>query len=240
MPQLSCENLAIGYEGKTIARNINFNINEGDYLCILGENGSGKSTLMKTILGLEKQLSGSIKLGENITCREFGYLTQRSELQRDFPASVKEVVYSGLQSKSRFSPFYKKSDKMLAQSIMEKMNVLDFQNRCFRKLSGGQQQRVLLSRSLCAAKKILFLDEPMAGLDANVSVEFYSMIERLNREENLTIVMISHDIQASLKYASHILHVGNDVLFCTKEEYLTSSHAHIFNISDGGKKDGTI
>ncbi|MFI3212191.1 MAG: ABC transporter ATP-binding protein [Eubacteriales bacterium] len=235
MEQLICENLSLGYDGHKILENLNFTVSKGDYLCIIGENGAGKSTLMKSILGLIDPISGEIKLGKELLRKEFGYLTQQSEIQKDFPASVREIVLSGCQSKCGMRPFYNKKERELAKQAMEKMDILHLKNRCYRELSGGQQQRVLLARALCATEKIIFLDEPVSGLDQNVSADLYSVIEELNKKDNITIVMISHDIEASLKYATHVLHIGKNSFFGTKEEYLQSEISIFFNIEKGGQ-----
>lgn len=222
MAQLSCQNLSLGYEGKEILSGLSFVVNSGDYLCIVGENGSGKSTLMRTVLGLKKPMSGKIFTGDGLSANEIGYLPQQTLVQRDFPASVKEIVISGNQGRCGLRPFYNKQEKELAAENMKKMGILDLQNRCYRELSGGQQQRVLLARALCATKKMLLLDEPVAGLDPKVTADMYSLIDGLNKEDKITIIMISHDLDAATKYASHILHIGKDIFFGTKEEYIKS------------------
>lgn len=232
MALLKIQDLSLGYDSKTIVENLNFELNEGDYLCIVGENGSGKSTLMKTLLGLQSQVSGDIIKDESLKKNDIGYLPQQTIVQKDFPASVKEIVLSGCQARNGFRPFYSKADKKLANENMKKMMVWDIRNRCYRELSGGQQQRVLLARALCATKKILLLDEPVAGLDPKVTSEMYEIIENLNKE-NITIIMISHDINAAVKYASHILHIGDDVFFGTREEYISSDMGKRF-ITGGG------
>lgn len=222
MALLTCRNVTLGYDNKKIAENINFEVSAGDYLCIVGENGSGKSTLMKTILGLTSPISGEITLGDGLKVNEIGYLPQQTEIQKDFPASVIEIVRSGCLNKSGFRPFYNKEEKKNALHNMEKMGISDLAHRCYSELSGGQQQRVLLARALCAAGKILLLDEPVAGLDPKVTAEMYDLIQTLN-QEGITIIMISHDIAAAIKYATHILHVGQTPLFWgTKSDYLKS------------------
>ena len=221
MAQIICKDLELGYEGSTIVSGLNFTVNAGDYLCIVGENGSGKSTLMKTLLRLRQPVSGTLETGDGLAVNEIGYLPQQTLVQRDFPASVWEIVLSGCLNKCGLRPFYNKAEKQRALDNMEKMNILDLKDRCYRELSGGQQQRVLLARALCAAEKILLLDEPVAGLDPKVTAEMYETIASLNKE-GITIVMISHDIQAALKYADHILHIGHELFFGTKEEFLTS------------------
>lgn len=233
MAQITCKNLTLGYENRTIQENLNFSINAGDYLCIVGENGSGKSTLMKTLLHLQPPISGTIELGDGLHKNEIGYLPQQTLVQRDFPASVKEIVLSGCQGRCGWRPFYNKEDKEIARKAMEKMMIQDLQDRCYRELSGGQQQRVLLARALCAAKKILLLDEPVSGLDPKVTAEMYQLIEDLNKKDEITIIMISHDIEAAVRYATHILHIGEHCFFGTKKQYLESSLGRHFTGQEG-------
>ena len=222
MALLTCNNLTLGYEGKEVLEGLSFSVNTGDYLCILGENGSGKSTLMKAILGLISPMQGDVSTDEGLRHREIGYLPQQTIVQRDFPASVREIVISGSQGRKGLQPFYSKEDKQLAAQNMERMGITHLQNRCYRELSGGQQQRVLLARALCATKKLLLLDEPVAGLDPKVTTEMYSLIDALNKKDGITVIMISHDIQAALRYADHILHIGANVFFGTRREFLDS------------------
>ena len=222
MSILTGSNLSLGYAGKEIIASINFKVNKGDYLCIVGENGTGKSTLMKTILGLLKPIKGEIIFGDDLKKNEIGYLPQQTIVQRDFPASVEEIVLSGCQGRMGMRPFYSKEEKLLAKKNMERMNILNLSKRCYRELSGGQQQRVLLTRALCATRKVLLLDEPVTGLDPKVMAELYSLIKRLN-EEGITIIMISHDIAVAVRYASHVLHIDKSTFFGTKEEYLKSN-----------------
>ena len=233
MAQITCKNLTLGYENRAIQENLNFSINAGDYLCIVGENGSGKSTLMKTLLHLQPPISGTIELGDGLHKNEIGYLPQQTLVQRDFPASVKEIVLSGCQGRCGWRPFYNKEDKEIARKAMEKMMIQDLQDRCYRELSGGQQQRVLLARALCAAKKILLLDEPVSGLDPKVTAEMYQLIQDLNKRDEITIIMISHDIEAAVRYATHILHIGEHCFFGTKKQYLESSLGRHFTGQEG-------
>ncbi len=221
MSILTGSNLSLGYEGKEIIKDISFEIEQGDYICIVGENGAGKSTLMKTILGLIEPVNGEIVWGEGLNKKEIGYLPQQTIVQRDFPASVEEIVLSGCQGHMGIRSFYTKEEKQLAKDNMEKMNIFHLGKCCYRKLSGGQQQRVLLARALCATKKLLLLDEPVAGLDPKAMAELYELIEKLNKE-GITVIMISHDIAVAVKYASKVLHVSDHTFFGTKEDYLKS------------------
>ena len=229
MPQLTCENLTLGYEGETVVSNLSFKVETGNYLCIVGENGSGKSTLMKTILKLKTPLSGQIFTGDGLESSEIGYLPQQTVVQRDFPASVNEVVLSGCLNRCGFRPFFNEHEKRMARDNMEKLGIAGLARRCYRELSGGQQQRVLLARALCATRKILLLDEPTAGLDPKAAVDMYNLIAKLN-ESGTTVIMISHDIAASVKYASHILHIGDGaaLFFGTKADYLKSGAGRIY------------
>ena len=221
MPLLTIRNLSFGYDSHAIISDLNFTVSAGDYLCIVGENGSGKTTLMKTLLHLREPLSGEIIAGDGLKPNEIGYLPQQTIVQKDFPASVREIVMSGFQGRIGLRPFYNKAEKQLAEENMERMGITRLADTCYRELSGGQQQRVLLARALCATRKILLLDEPVSGLDPKMTAEMYSLIESLNRE-GITIIMISHDIAAAVKYATHILHIGSQVFFGTREEYIRS------------------
>lgn len=231
MAQLICQNVSLGYDNQVIVQNLDFSIEAGDYLCIVGENGSGKTTLMKALLGLHAPLGGRILTGDGVKQNEIGYLPQQTDVQRDFPASVREIVRSGCQGRCGIRPFYKKEEKELAEKNMERMGITQFADRCYRELSGGQQQRVLLARALCATQKLLLLDEPVSGLDPRVTAEMYQLIEELN-QDGITIIMISHDISAAIKYASHILHIDKTVFFGTKEEYLAGSVGKKFYIEE--------
>ena len=237
MAQLTCENLTLGYEGREIISDLSFSVNSGDYLCIVGENGSGKSTLMKTILGLHSPMKGKITTGDGLKQTEIGYLPQQTLVQKDFPASVREIVISGFQGKCGLRPFYTKEEKRQALENMKKMRIDDLQKRCYRELSGGQQQRVLLARALCATKSMLLLDEPVAGLDPRVTAEMYSMISQLHKE-GITVIMISHDIEAALRYSTHILHIGREVFFGSKETFKRGMFLGSYSAVTGGERNG--
>lgn len=226
MPQIVCENASLGYDGKPIVTGLGFTVNAGDYLCIVGENGSGKSTLMKTILNLTPPLAGSIRM-EGLKPTQIGYLPQQTQVQRDFPASVLEIVLSGFQGQRGWRPFYTKEEKAAASANLKKLGLEGFERRCYRELSGGQQQRVLLARALCATQKCLLLDEPISGLDPKATAQMYEIIEQLHRE-GITIIMISHDVGVALADATHILHIGKHLFFGTKESYLHSGIGQAF------------
>lgn len=218
MAQLECKNLTLGYDSKIVLQNLNFSVNIGDYLCIVGDNGSGKTTLMRTILRLLRPLDGKITTGDGLLPDEIGYLPQQTEVQRDFPASVWEIILSGCQSRCKNRPFYNKEEKLLTKQTMKKLGIDHLAKKCYRELSGGQQQRVLLARALCATQKMLLLDEPVTGLDPEATEDMYNLIKELNNE-GITIIMISHDIDAALKYATHVLHIGKTIFFGKKEDY---------------------
>ena len=233
MALINVSDVSLGYEGKAIVSGLNFEVNKGDYLCIVGENGSGKSTLMKTLLGQKNVVAGKIEFGDGLKQKEIGYLPQQTPVQKDFPASVKEIVYSGCLNACGLRPFYTKEQKKSANEIMKKLGITELASSCYRELSGGQQQRVLLARALCATKKLLVLDEPVAGLDPVVTKNLYRLISDINKE-GTTVIMVSHDIHAAIEFSSHILHIGNKPLFFgTKEDYQKSDGCHCF-ICDGG------
>ncbi len=237
MPFLTIQNLSLGYDSHAIAEGLNFAVSKGDYLCIVGENGSGKTTLMKTLLHLQSPLSGQILVGDGLKSNEIGYLPQQTIVQKDFPASVREIVLSGCQSRCGLRPFYSKEEKLLAEANMERMGITSLAKRCYRELSGGQQQRVLLARALCATRKVLLLDEPVSGLDPKMTLDMYDLISELN-QEGITIIMISHDISAAVRYASHILHIGTTIFYGTKAEYLESEIGQFFLMRQkGGQKN---
>ncbi len=226
---IKCENLAFSYEDVDVIKNLKFTVSEGDYLCIVGENGSGKSTLTRGLLGLKSPDQGKIIFGEELKKKEIGYLPQQTPAQKDFPASVFEVVLSGRLNSRGLKPFYSKKDKLIAHDNIRKLGIEDLINRSYRDLSGGQQQRVLLARALCAGKKLLFLDEPVTGLDPIVTEEMYRLIEDLNKTDHITIVMVSHDITSAVKYATHILHLNFEKsFFGTTQEYMKSPLGQYF------------
>jgi zinc transport system ATP-binding protein len=236
MPLIKCENVSIGYEGQTVVKDLNFAIEKGDYLCIVGENGSGKSTLVKSLLGLKSVEKGRITFGDGLRQNEIGYLPQQNDTQKDFPASVYEVVLSGRLNSRGFHPFYTSGDKREAVEKMELLGIRDLERQCFRDLSGGQKQRVLLARALCATKSLLLLDEPVTGLDPIVTGEFYQLIRRINRDSGIAVVMVSHDIESAVEDASHILHLQETALFFgTTEDYRRSRIGRKFL---GGVHDG--
>lgn len=243
MAQIICRDLSLGYEGKTVTENLSFEVCRGDYLCIVGKNGSGKTTLMKALLRQKSLLSGEIIYSDGFSPKEIGYLPQKTQSEADFPASVREVVLSGCINRAKFKPFYSRDDKERALAILDRLSISSIRNARFSELSGGQQQRVLLARALCATRQMLLLDEPVSGLDPVISAELYKIVEELNRHDGISVIMISHDIHAAMKYASHILHLEQTPLFFgTKHDYVHSGLAgcfcsHDHDHSDGGKGD---
>lgn len=228
MALITCDNITLAYDSNIVLKDLSFHVEEGEYLCILGENGSGKSTLVRTLLGLRKPASGQITFGDGLTQNEIGYMPQHTEIQKDFPASVWEVVLSGCLNSRGWKPFFGKKEKERAQANMERLSIENIRNRSYRDLSGGQQQRVLLARALCATHKLLLLDEPVAGLDPLVTQELYRIIAEIN-ESGITVLMVSHDIRAAVDAASHILHINNEAqFFGTAEEYRHSELGHRF------------
>lgn len=220
---IDCRNVTLGYEGRAVSRDLSFQVRQGDYLCIVGDNGSGKSTLLKGLLGLLKPMEGEIRLDKSLRAGAIGYLPQQTRAQKDFPATVTEVVRSGFLSARGTRFFYTAKEKSAALMNMGKLGVLELKDRCYRELSGGQQQRVLLARALCAAGELLILDEPVTGLDPAAAQDLYRTLDYLNKKEGIAIVMVTHDIQNALQYATTILHAGHGRWFCgSVAEYLSS------------------
>ena len=231
---IKVENLILSYENMTVIENLSFDVADGDYFCIVGENGSGKSTLVKSLLSLKKPEKGSITFGDGLKKNEIGYLPQQTAAQKDFPASVYEVVISGCLNSRGIRPFYSSRERKMALENMELLGITDLKNRSYRELSGGQQQRVLLSRALCATKKLLLLDEPVAGLDPIVTAELYELIDKINRS-GVTVIMVTHDLTTALKYSRHILCMTEkDHFFGSREEFLKSRFASFMR---GGEAD---
>jgi zinc transport system ATP-binding protein len=236
MALFTCEDAAFAYEGNEVVSGLNFSVNAGDYLCVVGENGSGKSTLIKGLLRLKTPVSGRVLTGEGLTSKDIGYLPQQTAVQKDFPAGALEVVLSGRVASRGWRPFYTKADRRMALENMERLNVRELAWRSYRELSGGQQQRVLLARALCAAKRVLILDEPVAGLDPAATAELYRHIQKLNQETGVTVIMVSHDVRSAARYASHILHLETVQAFFGTAAAYEHSPAGIRFL--GGGQDG--
>lgn len=220
---LKCEHADFGYENQDAVVDANLEVKTGDYICIVGENGSGKSTLMKGILGLLKPTSGKITVSDELKKAGIGYLPQQTAAQKDFPATVQEVVLSGTLSRRGNRPFYSRAERKLAAHNLERLGIEHLKQKCYRELSGGQQQRVLIARALCATEQLLILDEPITGLDPSAIQDFYHLIKKLNKEDGITIIMVSHDIGNVISQANKILHLHRRVLFCgTAEAYRQS------------------
>ncbi len=235
---LTVTDLAVGHEGQPVLSGLNFTVRAGDFWCVLGENGSGKTTLMRTLLGLCPPIGGSISFGEGLKSGEIGYLPQQTEAQKDFPASVREIVLSGFRGSMGLRPFYSQGERQRALESLARMGIADLGGRSFRELSGGQKQRVLLARALCAARRLLLLDEPLTGLDAVASAHMHDLLKGLN-EEGVAIIMISHSIADSLRLASHILFIGG-AFFCGSRNGFAASEAGRFlsGLESGMKAEG--
>ena len=236
-PLIKCEHVDLGYENQDAVINVNMEVCPGDYLCIVGENGSGKSTLIKGLLGLLKPSGGKLTVAEELKTTGIGYLPQQTAAQKDFPASVREVVLSGCLSRRGRRPFYSKTEKDIASANMEKLGITQLANQCYRELSGGQQQRVLIARALCATRELLILDEPITGLDPMAIQDFYSMIRKLNRDDKVAIIMVSHDLRNAVEEANKILHLQKQVLFYgPAHDYMNSKAAgHFFHEKEQGE-----
>ncbi len=234
MPLIEVNNASFRYDGKEVVGDLNFSIDRGDYLCIVGENGSGKSTLVKGLLGLKAPHSGTISFGDGLSAREIGYLPQQKDSQRDFPASVMEVVLSGTLNSLGLRPFYSRAQREIALAQLRCVGMIPLRNASFRELSGGQQQRALLARALAATKKLLILDEPIAGLDPLATADMYRLITHINRDHGITIIMVSHDLREAVHEAKRILHLENRQLFFgTSEEYRLNDIGRRFLGGDG-------
>ncbi len=239
MALITCSNLAPGYDGIPVVKGLNFTVSEGDFLSIIGENGAGKSTLVKTLLNLIKPVSGTIETGDGLDRREIGYLPQQTAIQKDFPATVWEIVLSGTLAKCGLRPFYGKKEKETAEYNLERMGISNLRNMCYRKLSGGQQQRVLLARALSATSRLLLLDEPVTGLDPEAAAGLYGVIKKL-ASENVAIIMVSHDIGAAVRYSDHILYISHEKpFFGTKEEFMKTGKWAMY-MAESVDEDGNI
>lgn len=219
---IKVKNLTLGYEGKEVVKNVTFDVDQGDYICVIGDNGSGKSTLMKALLSLIKPISGNIEfLG--VKKNEIGYLPQQTGAREDFPALVKEVVSSGCLNRGKFSFFMNKEKKRIISENMDKLQISALKNESFSELSGGQKQRVLLARALCATQKLLIIDEPVAGLDPKVTDEMYEAVKKLN-DEGITIIMVTHDVTRALRFSNKVVHISYEDSTCLPtDEYLAEA-----------------
>ena len=227
MAILTCKNASFGYDGEVVLSGIDFTLCGGEYMCILGENGAGKSTLVKGILGLISPVPGEIEFGEGLRACEVGYLPQQTQVQKSFPASVLEVVLSGRINSMGMRPFYNRKDREDAVKKLELMGMKGMERRSFQELSGGQKQRVLLARAMCAAGRLILLDEPVSGLDPAATTDLYELIADINKNMGMTVIMVSHDTQAAVKYASHIMQLSHTQLFYgTVDDYKNSEVGH--------------
>ncbi|MDD6279542.1 MAG: metal ABC transporter ATP-binding protein [Ruminococcus sp.] len=230
---IKCSGLSASYDGNPVLEGLSFNVNEGDYLCILGENGSGKSTLVKCLLGIKPLDSGNIVFADKLTYRDIGYLPQHTDMQKGFPATVREIVISGCLGRRGLRPFYSAAEKKTADDAMKRLGITELADKSCRELSGGQQQRMLLARAMCAAKKMLLLDEPVTGLDPSAMNDMYGLIDELNKKDKMTIIMVTHDVSNALKYSNRILCLCScSESFCGTPGEYEASHLNIKNSGD--------
>ena len=218
MSLIKIENASLGYEGKTVVNDISVDIKEKDYICIVGENGSGKTTLMKALLGLLKPLSGSITYSDGLKQNEIGYLPQSSDIQRDFPASVQEVVLSGCLNK-KHTFFYSKEQKKTAAENMKLTGIYDLRKKCFRELSGGQRQRISIARAIIRNPRVIIFDEATSALDSVTEKEIQKAIENLTADR--TTFIVAHRL-STIKNADKIavMDGGRCVEYGTYEELM--------------------
>ena len=223
---IRCEHVDFGYENHDAVIDVSMEINPGDYLCILGENGSGKSTLMKGILGLLKPTAGTLVVDEELRRTGIGYLPQQTAAQRDFPATVYEVVRSGCLSHLGRRPFFSRADKALAMENMEKLGIAGLSRKCYRELSGGQQQRVLIARALINEPELMILDEPETGLDFHNQILVLNMIERLSHDEGICAVMNTHYPTNALSVSDYAFILDNkgSFMYGPTEEVLNETN----------------
>ncbi|WP_461246733.1 metal ABC transporter ATP-binding protein [Treponema sp. R6D11] len=225
---IDCQNLSFGYDGHIIVSGLNFSVQTGDFLLIAGENGSGKSTLVKGLMRLILPMEGKLNFSPDFKQSQTGFLSQQTAAKQDFPAGVMEIVLSGNLGKKGFGPFYSPAEKRTAEEKLRLLEIENLKDQCFRELSGGQQRRVLLARSLCAAEKLLVLDEPFAGLDPVISAQLYRLLEKINREMGITVIMVSHDITAA-DCVKNVLHLQKQQLFFgSLEDYKKSETGRKF------------
>ena len=225
-----CKDISLGYEGQSVLTHLDLTVRAGDYLCIVGDNGSGKSTLLRGLLGLLPPQSGEIWRAPELQKGAVGYLPQQTKAQKDFPATVFEVVLSGFLNRKGMHFFYSAAQKSEALMNMGKLGILELKDACYRDLSGGQQQRVLLARALCAASRLLILDEPITGLDPAAAQDLYKTLAYLNEKEGMAVVMVTHDLRSALRSAKTVLHIGRrgDLFSGTVADYLASPQGRRF------------
>lgn len=216
---IEVNHLNFGYNDNLILNDVSFSVDRGDFLGIIGANGTGKSTLIKLLLKIMEPLSGEIKLlGENIDTfkrwNKIGYVSQKANsFNSSFPATVEEVVAANLYSKIGLFRFPNKSHMQQVYKALELVGMQAYGKRLIGNLSGGQQQRVFIARVLVNEPEIMFLDEPTVGIDARSEEAVYSLLARLNKELNLTIVMVTHDISAITVHANKLVCLGEKGMF---------------------------
>ncbi len=221
---IEVKNLTLGYDKHIVLKNLNFEIKDGDFVCVVGPNGSGKSTLIKGLLRLIKPIKGKI-IYNNLKQNFIGYMPQETQIDKNFPASVYEIVLSGTLNRLGLISFYTKKEKDIADDNLKLLNISNLKNKSFSSLSGGQRQKVLLARSLCATSKLLILDEPSNNLDSKSKKDLYSLIVDLNKNKGITIIMITHDLDHNNLLGNKILSLReDDIFFGSTEDFVRRIH----------------
>lgn len=214
MSIVSIKNLSFSYDKQIVLENIDLNIEDKDFLAIIGPNGGGKSTLLKLILGMNKIQQGVIKVLNEIPSKnlsKIGYVPQNTNINTDFPIKVIEVVLMGHVGGKRPFIGYGKEEISCAMGALAQVGMQDFAHKKIGSLSGGQRQRVMIARALCAHPKVLLLDEPTASIDVEGQKKIYDLLKELNK--TITVVVVSHDISVILGYAKKVAHINKTLTF---------------------------
>lgn len=221
---IEVKNLTLGYGSHVVLKNLNFKIDDGDFVCVVGPNGSGKSTLIKGILGLIKPIKGNVKFN-NLKQNFIGYMPQETVVDKNFPASCYEIVLSGTLNRLGFISFYTDNEKKIANESLKLLGISDLKDKNFCDLSGGQRQKVLLARSLCATSKLLILDEPSNNLDSKSKKDLYNIVSDLNKNRGITVIMITHDLDHNNLIGNKILSLReDDVFYGETNEFIRRIH----------------
>lgn len=216
---IEVKNVSFAYQDENVLEDISLNVHQGDYLGIIGPNGSGKTTLLKIMLGLLTPSHGTVELfGQDIrSFREWskiGYVPQKAtHFDVTYPATVYEVVAMGRYGKRGLFHWLNAHDHHIIRESLKQVDMLDYKDRIIGDLSGGQQQRVLIARALATQPEVILLDEPTVGVDVQTQESFYTLLKKLNHEYNLTLVLVSHDIQVVAAQATELACVNKTLMY---------------------------